>query len=399
MDNPFNYTKKELMQIFGEVNTLFYDKIDEGIMDYALRGLKNFFEGAMKAEVRGYLKAAQYEHQDEAERIDYRNGYYYRDLGTSFGEVKDLKVPRTRKGGYQAQFFEPYQRRWQRVDDWIRDLFISGVSTRDVSWVMQTLLKIEVSRSEVSVIAKMIDMQVKGYHRRQLTDDYLYIFFDGITVKVRSCGKVVKKIIVVAYGIRSDGTCELIDFRVVKSESEQDWMVFLNDLYRRGLKGEFLRMIIVDGGKGLKVALDMIYPQVKRQRCWVHKLRNVVQRLRARDRKACLKGARRIYLAANKGEAIKCFKVWEQQWVKLAPKAVACLEEDLEELLTFFDEDKKLWSKIRTTNAIERIFRELRKRIRPMCSFANIASCDRIVYCLFTKYNKKWKEHRHHVTA
>lgn len=399
MDNPFNYTKKELTQIFSEVNTLFYDKVDESIMDYALNGLKKFFERAMKAEVRGYLKAAKYEHQDDADRVDYRNGYYHRNLVTSFGLVEDLKVPRTRRGGYQSQFFEPYQRRWRRVDDWIRDLFISGVSTRDVSWVMQTLLKVEVSRSEVSVIAQMIDNQVKAYHRRQLTDDYLYIFFDGIRIKVRSCGTVVKKVMLVAYGIRSDGTRELIDFRLVKSESEADWTVFLNDLYRRGLKGERLRVIIIDGGKGLKAALDMIYPHVKRQRCWVHKLRNVAQKLRVRYRPECLKGACKIYLAANKTEAIRCFKVWKQKWSKVASNAVACLEEDLEELLTFFDEDKKLWSKIRTTNAIERIFRELRKRTRPMCSFANIASCDRIVYCLFTKYNKKWKEHRYHVAA
>lgn len=254
MNNPFNYTKEELSQIFSEVNTLFHDKIDEGIMDYALKGLKKLLEGAMKVEVRGYLKAARYEHQDDVERIDYRNGYYHRNLVTSFGLIEDLRVPRTRKGGYQSQFFEPYQRRWQRVDDWIRNLFISGVSTRDVSWVMETLLKVEVSRSEVSLIAKMLDNQVKAYHRRSLTDDYVYVFFDGITAKVRSCGKVVKKVVLVAYGIKSDGTRELIDFRLAKSESEADWTVFLNDLYRRGLTGERLRLIIIDGGKGLKAA-------------------------------------------------------------------------------------------------------------------------------------------------
>ncbi len=199
----------------------------------------------------------------------------------------------------------------------------------------------------------------------------------------------------VAYGIKFDGTRELIDFRVSKSES--DWEVFLRDLYRRGLTGERLRMIIVDGGKGLKAALDMVYPHVKRQRCWVHKLRNVAHRLPARYREDCLKGARKIYLAKNKTEAIKSFKVWKQKWAKVVPKAVICLEEDLEELLAFFDEDKKLWSKLRTTNAIERIFRELRKRTRPMCTFSNVQSGDRIIYALFVKYNKKWKEHRYHV--
>jgi transposase-like protein len=399
MDNPFNYTKKEITQIFSEVNTLFYDKIDEGIADYTLKGLKKLFEGALKAEVEGYLRTEKYKHQDPSERIDYRNGYYHRNLVTSFGLLEDLKVPRTRNGGYQSQLFDPYQRRWKRVDDWIRDLFISGVSTRDVSWVMESLLKVEVSRSEVSVIVQMLDNQVRAYHRRELADDYVYIFFDGVTVKVRSCGKVVKKLVLVAYGIRSDGTREMIDYRVAKSESEQDWTVFLNDLYRRGLKGERLRMIVIDGGKGLKAALDMVYPHAKRQRCWVHKLRNMANKLPARHRDECLKGAQKIYWAANKTEAIKCFKAWKQKWGKLVPKVVDCLEKDLEELLTFFDEDKKLWSKLRTTNAIERVFRELRKRTRPMCSFANINSCDRIIFCLFKKYNNKWKEHRYHVAA
>ncbi len=99
MNNPFNYTKKDLTQIFSEVNTLFYDKIDEGIMDYALKGLKNLLENVMKAEVSGYLKVKDYERKDE--RVDYRNGYYYRDLGRAFGVIRDLKVPRTRSGEFQ----------------------------------------------------------------------------------------------------------------------------------------------------------------------------------------------------------------------------------------------------------------------------------------------------------
>lgn len=395
MDNPFNYSKKELTQIFSEVNTLFYDKIDEGIMDYALKGLKSLLENAMKAEVSGYLKAKDYERKEE--RVDYRNGYYYRDLGTAFGLIRELKVPRTRLGNFQTAVFEPYARRTEEVNEWIRGIFIAGVSTREVDWVMESLLKIKISAAEVSLITKTLDKNVQAYHRRPLADDYVYIFFDGITIKVRSCGEVVEKKVLVAYGIRFDGTRELIDFRCSKSESEHDWEVFLRDLYRRGLTGERLRMIIVDGGKGLKAALDMVYPHVRRQRCWVHKLRNVANRLPARYREECLGDARKIYLARNKSEAIRVFKDWQRKWGKLVPKAVACLKEDIEELLTFFDEDKRLWSKIRTTNAIERIFREVRKRTRPICSFSNIQSGDRIIYCLFAKYNKKWKEHRYHV--
>jgi len=187
----------------------------------------------------------------------------------------------------------------------------------------------------------------------------------------------------------------VIAFRVAKSESERDWTVFLRSLYQRGLKGGSLKLIITDGAPGLLAALDMIYPDIDRQRCWVHKLRNVVNKSPRRYQAECLRGARGIYSASSYRKAVKCFKVWCQKWRDKVPKAVHCLEKDIEELLTFYKQDKKLWSKLRTTNAIERLFRELRKRTRPMTQFADVDSCTRIVYSLISKYNQKWKDRRY----
>ncbi len=182
---------------------------------------------------------------------------------------------------------------------------------------------------------------------------------------------------------------------MARNESETEWFGFLNSLYQRGLAGKGMRLVITDGGKGLLAALDMVYPGIKRQRCWVHKLRNVAKYIPRRYQKECLGEAKGIYGARNYREAVRCYKDWCQKWCGVVPKAVACLERDIEDLLVFFQEDKKLWRKLRTTNAIERLFKELRRRTRPMSLFANVASCERITYALFNKYNNKWKERRY----
>ena len=391
--NPFDYSKTKLNDIFSDVNILFTDNVEESISEYVLRGIKHLFEGAMKAEVQGYLRAQRYERTQA--RVDYRNGYRTRNLLTKYGLLEQLRVPRTERGGYQTVLFGRYQRRWEKVNRFILELFIGGVSTRAVGWVMRSLLDKEVSASAVSSVTKELDKEVSKYHKRRLEDEYVYLFLDGVVQRVVSCGRAVKKRILVAYGIKRDGKRAVIDYRVAKSESEYDWTVFLNDLYRRGLVGEHLRLIITDGCPGLHAALAMIYPHVKRQRCWVHKLRNVGGYVPRRYAQECLPEAKRIYAAPSYQVAVQRFKAWCRKWRSRVPKAVHCLEKDIEDLLVFFEQDKKLWVKIRTTNMIERLFKELRRRTRPMSLFANEASCDRITYAVFAKYNKKWEDRRY----
>lgn len=393
MNNPFGYSKTKLNWIMSDVNILYRDNVEEMIEGYVLGALQEALQGALRIEVMEYNRAGR--HERAQARRDYCNGYRFRNLLTKFGLIKQLLVPRTRKKGYEPGVFKRYQRRWKVINDWIRDIFIAGVSTRDVGWVMKVLVGRSVSAGTVSLVCKAIDTQVVLFRQRALADEYRYLFLDGVVQKVRSCGRVVKKLVLVAYGIKSDGKREVIDFRVAGSESEREWTMFLNDLYRRGLKGAGLRMIVTDGGKGLLAALDMVYPYIPRQRCWVHKLRNVAQYLPRRYQKACLREAKGIYNAVNYQQAVKRFKRWCRRWRDKAPKSVQCLEKDIEGLLVFFNQDKKLWIKLRTTNVIERMFRELRKRTRPMTHFVNVESCERITYAVINKYNQKWKDRRY----
>jgi len=383
----------KISQLWAEVKDYYVDWEQEAFGEPGRKLLKHMLEHAMKAEVLGYVKRPRYQRSKLV--IDYRNGYYHRNLVTSMGLIPRLRVPRVRKRGVRTKVFRRYQRRWKEVDEWIRGVFIGGISTREMSWVLKDLLKARISASAVSTITKQLDHQVRLYHRRLLKDEYVYLFLDGVVKKVVSCGKAVKKVVLVAYGIKCDGHREVIDYRIAASESEAEWTRFLNDLSQRGLHGEQLRLIVTDGGRGLLATLDMLYPHVPRQRCWVHKLRNIATALPLRYQQECMKDVKLIYLASSYREAVQRYKAWCQKWRRKVPRAVRCLEQDIEEMLLFFNHEQKLWIKLRTTNVIERFFKELRKRTRPMSLFANTDSCNRILYALFAKYNKKWEDRQY----
>lgn len=347
-------------------------------------------ETTLEEEMAAYIGISRYGRSDD--RKGYRNGSYPRGLLTSFGYISEMKVPRCREKGFKTSLFEQYQRRQPEVDKHIKEAFLSGVSTRSVSEVIEPLLDDQVSAQTVSNVCKSLSEEVEKFHDRFLEDDYIYLVLDGIVVKIKTGLGVKKKIFLCAYGIKPDGHKELVDFRVARSESEAQWEGLLNSLFYRGLEGKNLRLITVDGCLGLLKALEIVYPFVPIQRCWVHKLRNVAARLPRKIQAECLKGAKKIYSAKNKREAIKRFREWKRYWENKAAKAVACLEKDLEELLTFMDCPSNHWSKIRTTNGIERIFREVRKRLRPIGVFSNQPSCERITYSVVYRLNKYWED-------
>jgi transposase-like protein len=194
-----------------------------------------------------------------------------------------------------------------------------------------------------------------------------------------------------AYAITVMGERRLVDFRLAKSESAAAWEAFLNNLHQRGLWDRRLRLITTDGCSGLQAAIQVVYPYVPRQHCWVHKLRNVAALLRRSQQEECLGGAKQIYRAETRREAVHAYWEWAQRWRMEAPKAVACLEQDLEALLAFLACPEAHRKAIRTTNAIERAFREVRRRTRPMTCFNNDASCERIIYAVVCHLNKSWE--------
>jgi transposase-like protein len=324
-------------------------------------------------------------------RQGYRNGSYQRRLLTSVGAIV-LDVPRTREHASPVtEVVARYQRRMPELDAMIRQVFLRGVSTRQTGAVLQELCGEGLSATSVSRLTGMLEDSARAFHERPLLDHYRYLLCDGVYLRIREAGGVRRRVALCVYGVTHDGVREMIDFRIVRGESQTAWESFLNSLYQRGLRGEGLELVVSDGGTGLHRAVELVYPRVPRQLCWAHKVRNVLDKVLERDQKKCKQGLWAIYAANSRAVARRAFQRWRERWLRIAPAAVNCLARDLESLLTFFSCPAQLWKTLRTTNLIERSFVEVRRRVRPMILFATPGSSDRILFAIFVRLNEGWR--------
>ncbi len=355
---------------------------DEGYRPMGRRALEAIIEAQMAAAVERYLE--QLEADDAPDR---RNDTYRRHLLTELGDI-ELSVPRTRRYS-PVEVIRAYARRTREIDRVILAGFVLGLSTRKVGETLLALLGREVSATTVSQVAKTLDAAVAAFHRRPLANRYQALMLDGVVLARKTGAGALRRPVLVALGLRPDGKKEIIDFRLAGSESAAEWEGFLNDLYRRGLTGEGLDMICVDGGKGLLKALPIVLPQIPVQRCWAHKIRNVLDKVRKADQPKVKRALHKIMHAANVPQARSAARNLADRFEAKYPAAVACLRDDLDELLTCWryktDDQRRA---VRTTNAIERRFREVRRRTRPMGTFQDRTSMDRILFAVFTHENK-----------
>ena len=287
--------------------------------------VRRILESGMEIEVNDLIGSNRWQHNYE--RRTYRNGSYYRDLLTSYGYryIQNIKVPRVREGGHTYKVLARYTRRSTEIDEQVLKMYLAGVSTRRVDEALESLLgnRGNVSATTVSKITKRLNGYVTRYHNRDLSDDYQYLILDGVYFGVKSPVHKKRRVVLVCYGIKKDGQRELIDFELaVYGESENAWIKFLNSMYHRGLKGEHLRLATIDGNKGLRNALDYIWPNVKVQRCWAHKLRNVSNKLPKKSRDVCVNEARDIYEQETYDDAVYSFKRWSARWKIIEPEAV-----------------------------------------------------------------------------
>ena len=365
-------------------------------------------ESLVEPAMTKVLGRAKHERREKGDIEDYRNGSYLRHLLTEIGDLI-LQVPRSRKS-FVSRVLEAYQRRSRSVDQLIMACFVLGMSTRKVSTALLSLLGERVSASTVSEVAKRLDHEVRRYHERKLGGGYRFLFFDGVVLKQKGVAKVQKKIILCVYGVSWEGDKEIIDFLLATSESQNAWEGFLRDLYGRGLEGRRCELITTDGGNGLRNALEVVYPRIPRQHCWAHKTRNVLDKVKRAGQEKVKKDLHRISHAKHRRAATQAYWSFCQKYRKAYPGAVKSLESEIEDLLSFYqvklsakerrDLDAKgiqkvqmaLWRKIRTTNLIERAFREVKRRTRPMGVFGNGSSMERILYAVFFHYNSKGQE-------
>lgn len=356
----------------------------------ARQALKELMEKRLEDEMAEHLGLSRYEHAHD--RHDYRNGHYVRHLLSEMGDL-ELLVPRSRRGKFPTRLFDRYARRCRSVDRVLLACFCLGLSTRKAASVLAPVLGEKVSASTISRISEELDHEVHRYHTRPLKDHYQYLFFDGVVLKSKGAVKVQKRILLCAFGITVQGRHEMIDFHPAASESGASWEAFLGDLYQRGLQGSLCELIATDGGTGLHQALEIVYPKIVLQRCWAHKTRNVLDKVKKKDQPAVKKALNRISHAANRREASQAYWRFSSRWHKAYPRAVVCLKKDFEQLLSFFQiKNPQRWSSLRTTNLIERAFREVRRRTRPMGVMAHTQSLQRIVFAVFHHLNQNWSQ-------
>ena len=380
------FTEKDLPFRWDQIKNDFWSDLKSQTMN----AVKSLIERFSEIEVQDLVGGGRWRHL--ARRSTYRNGFYYRTLQTSLGFIPNLRLPRVRDGRRQPRLWKRYLRRSPDVDQAVLKVFLAGVSTRRVEEALEPLLgEKALSATTVSQITKALDEQVARFHSQPIADDFAYLVFDGIYLHMKSPLQSKRRCILVAYGMKANGQRQLLAFRLANhGESQIAWETFLNSLWRRGLWGSQLQLIVIDGNKGLANAANLIYPHAKIQRCWAHKLRNAVNYVARTDQSAFSAQTSLVYNAPSRSAALDAFRELRHDWHRREPEAIACLESDLESLLAFYSCPPQFWRRLRTTNAIERIFREVRRRTRPMSTFNNLASLERIIFAIFYRQNQRW---------
>ena len=332
----------------------------------------------LEEEVEAFIGAGRYERTPR--RRDRRNGYYTRDLVTGLGRIEDLAVPRTRQG-FQTQVFARYARRQTEVDQGISEMFIRGVSTRGVGEVLEQLTGAKPSPSTVSRVFHTLEEEYTAWKERPLAPRYLYAFADGTYFSVIYEGEGCKMPILAVIGISEAGEREVLAFSVGERENQQAWEELFEDLKRRGLSE--VGLWITDGNQALLNALAAKFPDTPRQRCIKHKLENVLSYVPEKQREQVEPELKAIFYQASREEADQAAAAFVEKFTPSYPSAVACLKRDLEACLTFYAFPKAHWKTIRTTNVVERVFDEVKRRSHKMAAaFRNEESCLLMFYAV-----------------
>lgn len=342
------------------------------------RYIKRRLEASLRIDQDWHLGCKRYKRTEK--RRGYRNGYYSRDLLTSYGWIEGLSVPRLREGSYETGVFKRYRRRQRCIDRILLEGFLLGHSTRKSIRQYKSLFGDSLSAQTVSNLVKELDKGVGEFHSRRLEGSYRYLFLDGMWLSLRSPLKV-KKVLLVALGVKSDGEKELLGFQLMSSESESCWWGFLSDLKDRGLGGAELEVIVTDNAAGLVKAVTALFPRVQRQLCTYHKANDLGAHLSQKShRHRIVNDALHIFNAATETEARKRLRAFMEKWSQKEPKAVRAFIKGFEYCLTYLQYPDPGRTMLKTNNLVERYIEELRRRTIPMRSFNNSRSVERIIY-------------------
>jgi putative transposase len=342
----------------------------------AQSAVRTVLELVMREELDAFIGAAWGECSPN--RKGYRNGTYTRDLATATGRLEDLKVPRDREGQFHSQVFERYSRFEPHIAEGLTHMFVAGTSTHKVGEVAQTLLGVAPSASTISRLNQSLSHQCDTWRERRLQEQWRVMYLDGVHFSIRHGDKADATIILTALAVDLEGNKEVLALRACAEESKEGWLGLLQDLRTRGATQ--IDLIVTDGHDGLLAALTELFAATPRQRCLVHKQRNVLAAIPRRERGDVQAELVGIWEQPTQPEALTQLAAFKAKYAVRYPEAVRSLAEDEEHLLTFFTFPQIMHRHIQTTNAIESLFSNVRQRTDQIDVFTTETSCLTIVW-------------------
>jgi putative transposase len=359
----------------------------EGDADFLRPLLERVVQEVLEAEMTEALGAGKGERTGE--RRGYRSGYYPRTLMTRVGAL-ELRVPQDRQGHFSTDVFERYQRSEKALVSALGEMYVQGVSTRKVKAVTEELCGHGFSASTISRINQTLDAELEQFHRRRLEEAYPYLILDARYEKVREDGVIRSKAVQVAIGINEDGRRCVLAVEIAQRESHTSWKEFLALLNERGLHG--VEFVASDDHDGLRKSIRECLPLARWQRCYVHFLRNALDKLPRKADDDCLMELRWLYDRRNVEEARRDLGAWLEKWQLRYPKLCAWVEENIEETLTFYSLPRQHHKHLKSTNMLERLNEEIKRRTHVVRIFPNQASCLRLVRALTAEQHEEWIE-------
>lgn len=363
----------------------FLDYVEIGVRAFVREMIQSYAED----EFMRYIGARPYE-RTEARR-DYRNGTRTRALQTRFGLIEDLQIPLGRKAGIgYSSILERYRRKDSKIEDIVSEMFLRGVSTRKINKITNLLWGSEVSAAEVSRMNKHVKKELIRWLNRPITKDIAYLIIDGAYFKVRR-KRVGTEAALCAVGITEDGQREYLGFIQGQRESREAWEFLLTHLVRRGLNPKKVLMVVSDGCPGILAAIRTIFPYSDHQRCLFHKMGNLQAKCPKAEWPLIKAKLRKIYYAPNSLEAKAQAQMFIEEYREVYPALVKCLQKDFDACIAYMNHPPIRWKHIRTTNIIERSFKEVKRRVKVMEQFPTEESCIRILFTLLRAQNEIWE--------
>lgn len=355
--------------------------------DYLRAMVSAIVEATLEAEMTAALGAEKGERS--LTRLGYRSGYYTRSLVTRVGSL-ELRVPQDREGRFSTRLFERYQRSEKALVAALAEMYVQGVSTRKVKAITEELCGHAFSASSISEINKKLDGELAAFASRRLEEAYPYLIVDARYEKVREAGVIASQAVLIAIGVDLEGRRNVLGVELANRESSSSWKAFLSSLKSRGLQD--VEFVVSDDHEGLKRAIREVLPEAAWQRCYVHFLRNALDYVPRKVDDDCLQELRWFYDRRDLSEVHQDLARWLAKWQGKYPKLCDWVEDNVEETLSYYRLPRQHHKHMKSTNMLERLNQELKRRTHVVRIFPNAASCLRLIRALAVETHENWLE-------